>query len=58
VVVLFVRLKVIGEPIDPRREDGDLDFGRPGVRLVGLVGRNRAGLCRFGNQPFALLKKS
>jgi hypothetical protein len=58
VVVLFVRLEVLGEPIDPLREDGDLNFGRTGVRPMGLVGHNSARLYSFGNQPFALLKKS
>ena len=56
VVVLFMRLEVIGEPVDPLCENRDLDFGRTRVRLVGSMGSNRAGLCSFGNQTFALRK--
>ncbi len=43
-VILLVHLEMLGEPVDPLREDGDLDFGRARVRPVDLVGRNRAGL--------------
>ena len=33
-MVLLVHLEMLGELLDPLREEGDLDFGRPGVRFV------------------------
>ena len=36
-VVLLVDLQVLGEVVDPLREECDLDLGRPGVGLVALV---------------------
>jgi hypothetical protein len=45
-VVVGVRLQVVGEVVDPFAEDGDLDFGRSGVRLVQAIGFDHACLGR------------
>jgi hypothetical protein len=37
-MILDVALEVIGEAIDPRREERDLDFRRAGVAGLALVG--------------------
>ena len=37
VVVLFVRLQVLGERVDPRGQERDLHLGGAGVALVGRV---------------------
>jgi hypothetical protein len=42
IVVMGVRLEMVGEVIDPFAEDGDLDFGRPGVLLIEAVGLDDA----------------
>ena len=52
VVVLLMALQVLGELVDPIREERDLDLGRPGVGSVQAVGRERRGLRRqvFGHE--------
>ena len=37
VEVLAMRAQVVGQVIDPGREQRDLDFGRSGILLVGFV---------------------
>jgi hypothetical protein len=39
-MVLFVRLKVLGQLADPLTQNRDLDFGRTRVRLVGAEALN------------------
>jgi hypothetical protein len=48
-VVLFVGPKVFGQPVDPGRQNGDLDFRGTGVRLASLVRPNQLLLPLFGN---------
>src|SRR5688500_16487950 len=48
VVVLLVTSKVVGELVDPRREQCDLHFRRPGVgRIATVLGNDLGFLCRF-----------
>ena len=47
VIVLRVLLEVLGQLSDTLGEDGDLDFRRTGVSLVGAVGFDDSGLLVF-----------
>ncbi len=49
VVVVGMGLEVLGELADALGEDGDLDFRRTGVALVGLVRLDDGGLLVFGD---------
>src|ERR1051325_4490424 len=44
VVVFHVGLEVLGQRVDPLREDRDLHFRRPGVALVGGIRFDNFGL--------------
>ena len=48
VVVLAVLAQVLGELVDARREQGDLDLGGPGVVLVAAVLADDLLLCLDG----------
>src|ERR1700730_190182 len=47
VVVLLVRLEVLGEVVDPLRQERHLHLGGPGVALVSLVLRDHVLLLRL-----------
>ena len=49
VVVVGMNLEVSGELLDALGEDSDLDLGRAGVVLVGLVRFDNCGPLVFGN---------
>src|SRR5436190_16396238 len=44
VVILLVRSEMLGQVVDPFRENGDLNLGRTGIGLVGPVLRQRGRL--------------
>ena len=51
VVVVGMTLQVLGELADTLGKNGDLDFGRTGVVLVGGVLADDFGLFLFGDRP-------
>src|SRR5262249_25001136 len=54
-MVLRVRFEMLGQVVDAFAENGDLNFGGPGVGVVCLVGANQFGLAVFGQRHAAYL---
>jgi hypothetical protein len=56
VEVLAVGAEVLGQVVDAGGEKRDLDFGRAGVLLVGLVIRDDLGLNDCGGHGFVVVE--